>query len=198
MTTLVTTKINCSKRTVDGGSLTLQAMPLYIQRLETAVPGFAGNRCFCLLGSIPNPLNRPLRWSGCAAFRRFRLPSAVDFPLPAPLRGLRFFRRDRRVPIKGLAVWLPRLFPKIVEVAQVRRELAFPEGVLLIGQFSGIVQGAGFHKSQSAVLEQCARTAHDGIQVGLELVHRHTVPEYEMDLPIHLGWIQSIDFFQLV
>jgi len=33
---------------------------LYIQRLETAIPGVAGNRCFCLLGSIPNPLENPL------------------------------------------------------------------------------------------------------------------------------------------
>ena len=31
---------------------------------HTTVPGDAGNRRFCLLGSIPSPLNRPLRWSG--------------------------------------------------------------------------------------------------------------------------------------
>ena len=71
MTILVTTKINGNILPVGGGSLTLQAVSLFPQRLETAVPGVAGNRCFCLLGSIPNPLNRPLRWSGCAAFCRF-------------------------------------------------------------------------------------------------------------------------------
>ena len=41
-----------------------QAGRLYIQTLKTTVPGDAGNRRFCLLGSIPSPLNRPLRWSG--------------------------------------------------------------------------------------------------------------------------------------
>lgn len=46
---------------------TLQAMSLWVQRPETASPGAAGNRCFRLLGGFPNPLNRPLRWSGCAA-----------------------------------------------------------------------------------------------------------------------------------
>lgn len=38
---------------------TLQAMSLSPQRLETAVPGSAVNRCFRLLGGIPNPPNRP-------------------------------------------------------------------------------------------------------------------------------------------
>jgi len=56
----------------------------------------------------------------------FRLPPAVDFPFPAPLRGLRFFRRDRGIPIKGFVVGPPCLFLKIVEVAQERRSSAFP------------------------------------------------------------------------
>ena len=51
---------------------TPQAMSLFPQRPETAVPGAAGNRCFRLLGGIPNPLNRPLRWSGCAAILPLR------------------------------------------------------------------------------------------------------------------------------
>ncbi len=90
----VTTKINRQGLSVDFGHwlnsenqevnltswskcATLQAMSLYIQRLETAIPGVTGNCRFCLLGSIPNPLNRPLRWSGCAAF----LPLSGHRPL---------------------------------------------------------------------------------------------------------------------
>ena len=143
-------------------------MSLFPQSLETAVPGSAGNRCFCLLGSVPNPLNNLVTEVGCAAFRRFWLPPTVDFPFPSPLRGLRFFRRDGSIAIKVFFFCLPCLFPKFVEVAQERRELAFPEGVLIIGHFSGIVLGAGFYKSQSTVLEQRTGTSCDGLYIRLE------------------------------
>ena len=34
---------------------------------QNGLPALPPEIRFCLLGSIPNPLNRPFRWSGCAA-----------------------------------------------------------------------------------------------------------------------------------
>lgn len=52
---------------------TLQAVPLFPQRLETAAPGVAGNRSFCLLGQRPKPFEQP-RGRG---WLRVRFPNAV-------------------------------------------------------------------------------------------------------------------------
>ena len=65
------------------------------------------------------------------------------------------------------------------------RELAFPEGVLLIGHFSGIVLGAGFHKSQSTVLEQRTGTSRDGLYIRLEIYLRKFV-EFTSELQLSL------------
>ena len=46
-----------SKR--DAIFATSQAVSLFPQRLETAVPGVAENRSFCLLGSYPKPREQP-------------------------------------------------------------------------------------------------------------------------------------------
>lgn len=52
---------------------TLQAGPLFPQRLETAVPGDAGNRRFCLLGPYPKPREQPR----CRGWLRVRFTNAV-------------------------------------------------------------------------------------------------------------------------
>lgn len=44
---------------LNGSFSNQQAVSLFPQRLETAVPGIAGNRSFCLLGSYPKPREQP-------------------------------------------------------------------------------------------------------------------------------------------
>ena len=51
----------------------MQAVPLFPQRLETAVPGVAGNRSFCLLGPYPKPCEQPR----CRGWLRVRFTNAV-------------------------------------------------------------------------------------------------------------------------
>ncbi|MFQ7396368.1 MAG: hypothetical protein ACLRNW_00875 [Neglectibacter sp.] len=46
---------------------------MYPQRLETAAPGVAGNRSFCLLGQRPKPFEQPR----CRGWLRVRFPNAV-------------------------------------------------------------------------------------------------------------------------
>lgn len=52
------------KRLCGDSFATLQAVSLFPQRPETAIPGAAGNRCFCLLGQRPKPSEQtaPLVW----------------------------------------------------------------------------------------------------------------------------------------
>lgn len=51
-------------------------MSLCGQRLETAVPGVAENRSFCLLGQHPKPLEQPRAGAGCAFGSRTLMLSA--------------------------------------------------------------------------------------------------------------------------
>ena len=67
----------CWKRLCGDSFATSRAVPLFPQRLETAVSGNAGNRSFCLLGQRPKPFEQP-RSRG---WLRVRFTNAV---VPAP------------------------------------------------------------------------------------------------------------------
>ena len=78
-----------------------QAGRLYIQTLKTTVPGDAGNRRFCLLGSIPNPLNSVSRWLRLCEpdrfFEKMPLPFAGQFAIMLVSQ----FRRLQKIPAGG-------------------------------------------------------------------------------------------------
>ena len=58
---------------------------MYIQMLKPAISSVAGNRRFCLLGSIPNPLNSVSRWLRLCEpdrfFEKMPLPFAGQFAI---------------------------------------------------------------------------------------------------------------------
>ena len=66
---------SCRRKELEfpGLSPKWQAVSLYPQRLETAAPGVAGNRSFCLLGQRPKPFEQPR----CRGWLRVRFPNAV-------------------------------------------------------------------------------------------------------------------------
>lgn len=67
---------SCRRKELEfpGLSPKWQAVSLYPQRLETAAPGVAGNRSFCLLGQRPKPFEPHLRCGATHSVPECRCP----------------------------------------------------------------------------------------------------------------------------